>query len=223
MEYTLKAFTEELQRLFTSSNLFPYSPEVYIDKDGNTQPYSKKHPKRNPLHMKTEVEDCLKYTMVESENIISFDMGNENLELNYPHYHILENTPYIRKAHMGTTKSKGSQAYIEDRAKRDYELVYFNGKTFVKEYSKNVRGARNRIGKVSHWEGGEFVNRDSNSYLNKHYQYIEKILEQITVVIANEFGMSLGRVKSTGLVEEFAEQQGTSVDNIMEIFDSFIE
>ena len=115
------------------------------------------------------------------------------------------------------------QAYIENKAKRDYEIVYFNGKTFVKEYSRNVRGARNRIGKVSHWQGGEFVNRDSNSYLNTHYQYIEKILEEITVVIANEFGMSLGRVKNTGLVEEFAMQEGTSVDNIMEIFDSFME
>lgn len=223
MEYNINSFVNRLRELFINSKQFPLSGETYIDKNGRSQKISEKHKNRKPLHLKSIAETTMSSTMVSIENMISFDFGSEELEKNYPHYHILQNTPYIRKANNGTKKTRGTQAYVQDVGKRDYEYVYFNGKTFTKEYSRNVRGKRNRIGKVSQWQNGKFINRDSNSYLNIHYNYIDKILEEITPILANEYGMKLGRVKSSGLIDEFAEQEGISVEQVKEIFSSFMD
>ena len=149
------------------------------------------------------------------------------MESNYPHYHILENSPVIRKAYRGTKKTKGSEDMYKIKAQRDYERVMWNGKTFTKEYSRNVSGNRNRINNVSHWgivDGeSKYINPESNSYLNVHYQYIEKILDNDVVHrLCSEFGLQLKRVSDSGLVDEFANQEGVSVESVLEAFDSFM-
>ena len=140
-EFNITAFTNRLKRLILDSNQFPYMRDEDLDKA--------KHPRRNPLHLKQALDDTAIITG--SGTTLIFDFGSESLENSHPYYHILQQAPYIRKRGKGSDKSKGSQAKVEDVGKRDYERISWNGKTFTKEYSKNIRGSRNRITKVSHW------------------------------------------------------------------------
>lgn len=97
----------------------------------------------------------------------------------------------------------------------------------MQEYRRNVRGSRNRLSQVSHWatdyKGDKiFINRDSNSYLNEHYQYIEKMLDNVVLdTIALEFGLKRARTEKTGLEEELAMEWGEDVSTILDIFQSF--
>lgn len=231
MEYDIHSFTSKLKEYFVQSPLFPvYNAEWQlwdlrgIKKGKDTS----KHPKRHPTHLKDKTIECFAKTTIVGDNIIMFDYGNEEMEQNYPHYHILEEAQTIRKRNKGTTKSKGTQDMIKDVSKRDYGYVYWNGKTFTKEYSRNVRGARNRANSVSRWSiidgKPKWVDAQSNSYLNVHYHYIENILNMdILDKLALEFNLKRARTINTGLEEEFAEQQGTTVENILEIFGSFMQ
>lgn len=122
------------------------------------------------------------------EPFITFEIGNETAERIAPYYHILQDAQYIRKAGYGTKKTRGSQAKVENLGKRDYGRVSFNGKTYSKEYKKNIRGARNR---------------ESEYYFNVHYKYIDKILDETLPIIASELGLKLKRKIDTGLKDEY--------------------
>ena len=225
MPFDINVFTTRLKELFIASPLFPNAPEYYVNAWGNSQKNSDKHKGREPLKLKKAVFDCMNTTTVYSQDEVSFDIGSEQLERTHPYYHILENSPVIRKKDKGTDKSRGSQAQVQDVAKRDYERVSFNGKTFTKEYARNVRGQRNRINNVSHYitdsrGNTKMVNREASAYQNVHYMYIENILDSgILELLANEFGMTLKRKSNTGLREEYALQEGFS--GLQDIIDSF--
>ena len=226
MPFDILTFTNRLKELFTESPLFPNAPEYYENEWGNRQLNSEKHKGRQPLKLKTAVIQCIADTTLKEQDIITFDIGSESLERMHPYYHILEDAPVIRKRNKGTEKSLGSQAKIEDAGKRDYGRVSFNGKTFSKEYSRNVRGKRNRLDSVDHYitdsRGNvKRVNRESNSYQNVHYRYIERILDSgILDTIAQEQDLKLMRKKDTGLGEEYFAQQ-EEVD-FQDIVDSFL-
>lgn len=226
-EFNLNAFSDSLIDLFTNSNLFPYSQEYYIDKNGKSQPYSSKHKNRQPLHLKDAVIHSISQSRVFEQDMNSFEIGNEQMEIMHPYFHILNDSPYIRKRNMGSDKTHGSQAKVE-KGKRDYNVVAWNGKTFVKEYQRNVRGSRNRTNKVSHWitnSNGEkeFINRDSNTYVNEHYHYIEKILDNIVDDLASMYGLKAQRKVDSGLGEEYASQfEDLGLEsNILDIISSF--
>ena len=162
------------------------------------------------------------------ENTIAFDMGNEESEKTYPYYHILEDAPVIRKRGKGTTKTRGSQAKVEDKGKRDYNRVTWNGKTLTKEYSRNVRGKRLGLSNISHYVvdgNGEvkFINREANSYLNTHYHYIEKMMNEqgILDILANEFGLTRKRTQDTGLLEDFLSQEDNDLDIVEAVMSHF--
>lgn len=216
-EFTITLFTQTLRDKMY--NRFPNLKGRGFNNNG-----SPKHGQYNE-----EIRDVAfkrNQTIIASENEYTFDIGNEYAEEHYPYYHILEDSPYIRKRDRGTTKTRGSQAKVEKLGERNYSFPQWNGKTFVYEYRRNIRGSRNRLDKVSHWTINskgerEFINRESNSYENVHYQYIERMLEIITKELANEFDMKLARVEKTGLEEELAMEWGESVDTIMDIFHSF--
>ena len=199
MEYTITEFVDVLREYIYG--FFPYeSDEQAIAK----------HPNR-PLHIKDIAFMWLPTSSSDSGNTITFDIGSEYAEQNYPYYHILQDAPVIRKRGRGTAKSKGSQAQIENLSQRDYGRIRFNGKTYSKEYEKNVRGERNNIVKKStrySYKNGSYVkiNLESNSYQNVHYHYIDKILDYAVPFIANYFDLKLGRKIDTGLEEEYNEQ-----------------
>lgn len=224
MEYSLKDFAGWLQWYINTSDLMPDMKGIYTDKHGRTQRDDKKHSKRpTPRALKDQIRISMESSRIDNENIITFEIGNEQMEANFPYYHILQQAPVIRKRNKGTTKSKGSQMYVKDTKKRDYEQVHWNGKTFVKEYSRNVRGSRINLSKTTMRFDNIFLNTEANQYLNMHYQYIDRICDEVANKLANFFGMKLGRKQDSGLIDEFAEQQGTSIENIIDIFGSFVE
>ena len=216
MEFELATFTQTLRDKMY--NMFPRLPGRGFNPNGKP-----KHGQYNE-----EIRDVAfknNQTIQVNDDQFTFDIGNEYSETHYPYYHILEDAPYIRKRNKGSEKTRGSQAKVE-KGKRDYGVIKWNGKTFSKEYRKNVRGKRNRIGKVSHWAtdyngNSIFINRDSKEYLNEHYQYIEKMLDIITIELASEFNLKTARVQKTGLEEDLAEQWGVDSSTILDIFQSF--
>lgn len=209
MEFSLDAFYGTLVNLFINSPLFPNAPKYYVSSWG-IQEYKDKHPNRGGTKLKTVAEECMRGTKTQDLNTITFDYGNDRMETMFPYYHILQDSPYIRKKNEGTDKTKGSQAKIETK-KRDYGIVEWNGKTFTKEYSRNIRGSRRRTSQVSHWATDSrgqriWINRDSNTYLNEHYQYIDKILDSIVQDLAATYGLKPMRKANTGLAEEYFTQ-----------------
>lgn len=216
MEFSVDAFLNSLVSYMAVA--FPYMEDEEKDRA--------KHPKREPLHLKDAIFNDLQ--VAHSLNSATFDIGNERLERTHPYYHILENSQVIRKAHRSTEKSRGSQAKVQDVGKRDYERVNWNGKTYSKEYSRNVRGSRSLLDKASHWTvdtSGKlsFANRDANYYANIHYHYIEKMLEGgILDMLAADFGLKKMRKQDSGLAEEFALQENNEL-NLVDILNSFAE
>lgn len=223
VEFSIERFTEKLKEWFVESTLFPYyeianNTETEYGRSRQQSDFAK-HPNRHPTHLKDVTRECFETSTIRNDNSISFDYGNAVMERNYPHYHILEDSQIIRKRNKGTKKTKGSQDTENILAKRDYGKVTWNGKTFTKEYSRNVRGSRNRMNSVSHWTildvQSHYENADSSSYWNVHYKYIENILDQDVVQkLASYFGLKRTRKIDSGLGEEHEMQ------NIINILDS---
>ena len=217
MEYSISSFTQEILKAIQNSPMFPYMYNEEVD--------LKKHPKRSPLHLKEALFTNV-VPLPSGDNIMMFDLGSEKLELSHPYYHILQQAKYIRKRGRATEKSKGSQAKVEV-AKRDYEKVSWNGKTFTKEYSRNVRGKRDKMGRATQYivdYNGEVlkINRESNEYLNRHYQYFDKILDSEMPNVAQMFNMRLGRKQDSGLGEEYSMQEESNfTTNLVDILNSF--
>jgi len=217
-EYNIYNFTQRLRNL-----MYDHFPNL---KDrGKNASGSFKHGLYNDEIRDVAFMKNPTYTI--TENQLTFDIGNAYAEQYYPYYHILQDTPYIRKRNKASEKTKGSQAKVEKRSARDYNFITWNGKTFSREYAKNVRGKRNRIGKVSHWETDSagrlvFVKKESKEYLNEHYQYIDKMLSECVDTLASDFGMRVLRVKHTSLSEDYLEQSFDDYPtHLLQIFDSF--
>ena len=210
MEFTLGEFANEIRD--TLYTYFPYESDAIK---------RKKHPK-TPEHIR-DVALKRNHIVNVDENTITFDLGNEFAEEKYPYYHILEDSYAIRKRGRGTEKTKGSQAKVENKAMRNYAMPIWNGKTFTKEYQRNVRGSRNRLNSVSRWVENargekEFINREANSYLNIHYHYIENTLDNFLPIIAQSLGLSYKSKRAGDSAEELAVDWGTDVATVLEAF-----
>ena len=214
MEYTIDGFVESLRQYMYS--MFPYESDELNEK---------KHPNRKG-HIRDVAFMNLPITVNMDQRL--FDIGSYMSEATHPYYHILQQAPTIRKRNKGTKKSKGSQAYIENLGTRDYERVKWNGKTYSKEYSKNIRGARKSVVDNAtryYTENGQtmVVNKDANAYVNIHYQYIDKMLEVIAPILADEYGMKLKSARNTDLGEEYELQQNQDIEEMLDILNSFDE
>lgn len=220
MEYNINDFVIKLRDKMY--NLFPYESDIVNEL---------KHRDR-PLHIR-DVAFKDNPTMILNENMYVFEIGNEKAERDYPYYHILQDSPTIKIAGYGTKRSKGSQASIENKAERDYNKVNFNGKTFSKEYSKNIRGARNNVVKNARkWVVGnngktKAINPDtglvfnrhrentqSHSYKNEWYRYIEMMIETALPSIMNDMGMKRVSSRNTSLAEDYASSQSSEIVGI---------
>ena len=212
MEYTLASFTKRLRELMYDN--FPK-----LEGRGFNPSGTPKHGEHNEEIRNVAFQNNPTFMLDENSN--AFEIGNDYAEEYYPYYHILEDTPYIRKRDKGTTKTKGSQAKVENRSQRDYNKISFNGKTYSREYARNVRGKRNRLDKVSHWVAGAdgkevYVNRESGSYLNIHYHYIENMMNNVILdQLAFEFGMKTRRTQITSLKEDYEALSLVDIINSM--------
>lgn len=223
MEYTLSAFAERLAELVSNSNQIPVMGDFYTDRNGHTQSDEKKHSKRpTPRDLKSQIGLSIKNSFQQTNDIATFDIGNDKMEQYFPYYHILQQAPVIRKRGKATTKTKGSEAMYKNPKDRDYERVMWNGKTFTKEYSRNVRGSRINLNKTQMHLDGQFLNTTASQYLNMNYEYLDKVSDEVANKIAQEFGMKLGRKKDSGLIDEFANQEGVSIEAVLEAFESFM-
>lgn len=209
MEFSVKDFANSIRE--NIYDRFPYeSDELKMIKHAKT-----------PLH----IRDIALGALSMENNICMFEIGNDYAEEYYPYYHILEDAEVIRKKGKGTKKSRGSQALIEKLSDRDYAKVSFNGKTYSREYQRNVRGKRSLGSKativVVGADGKRYrVNKNANYYLNKHYHYIEKILDSTLPWIAGAFGLRMGRTQITSLESDYEGQQFEStIQNIIGSFE----
>ena len=224
-EFNLQEFTDLVREYLYG--LFPYE---------NDDVKTIKH-KDHPFHIKDVAFMWLPTSMSGDGKSMMFDIGSDYAEENYPYYHILQDAQVIHKKGKGTKTSKGSQALIQDISKRDYGRIKFSGKTYSREYQKNVRGERAKIVDKSTrfvYSNGKTVkiNADASTYVNVHYKYIDKILDYSLPFIAQYFGMKLMRKKNSGLEEEYNEQKnqdyrsvalGNYNLDIVDILDSFNE
>lgn len=218
-EFSVASFTEEIRKNLYDN--FPYE-KGGIDTQGNGIK-DKKH-KNRPLHIRDIAFGYL--PSVKDGDTIYFDIGSDYAEEYYPYYHILEDAEVIRKRGKGTKLSKGSQAKVEVAGgKRDYGRINFNGKTYTREYRKNVRGERSRIGKATRYITGSDgrlvkINANADYYENIHYHYIERILDTTLPWIAQMFNLRMGRTEITDLVEEYNAQE--SADRVVNAMNSMM-
>lgn len=175
-----------------------------------------------PLHIR---DIALGLVRTNNEQSRIFEIGNDYAEENYPYYHILEDSEVIRKKGRGTTKSKGSQANVEILKDRDYGRVSFNGKTFSREYRRNVRGKRSLAEKATQRVVGADgvvykINKDAAYYKNIHFNYIERILDNTLPWLAQENGLRMGRTQLTDLEVDYDEQGYENlITNIIKSFE----
>ena len=199
-EFNIVEFTELLREYLYG--FFPYE-----DDDTNI----KRHPKR-PLHIRDIAFMYLPYKTDLSRNMITFDIGSDYAEEYYPYYHILQDAPYIRKRNRSSVKTGGSQAKVMDLKSRDYGRVRFNGKTYSKEYDRNVRGERKKI--TDHMTKFDYkygktikIERDTNSYPNIHYKYIDNILDIVVPQVAIMYGGIYVGKHGTSLAVDYQAQE----------------
>lgn len=195
--FNVAEFTSRLRYLMAEK--FPREPD---------SEKKKKHKDRE-YHM-VEVAFEHNLTFFEGTEIATFEIGNELAEAKYPYYHILQDNQIIRKKGRASETTKGTQGSVFPIGKRDYAKVKFNGRTFVKEYSAVISRARREEYDRASRRGadGKMSNPEALSYVNTHYHYIDNILNAIIPIIASEFGLRTGRTSHSGLIEEFAYQEG---------------
>ena len=192
MEYNIRDFVNNMrERMY---NLFPYESD-FVNYLKHIQ--DNKNPK--PKHIR-DVAFMQNPVQFITDDLIIFEIGNEESERDYPYYHILEEAPVIRIKGYGTKKTKGSQENIKNKSNRDYNVV--------KNARNWVVGLREQDKKVINPDTGLVFNRhrentQSNSYKNYWYQYIETILSSVTSSLAIDYNMKLGRTKNSGLGEEY--------------------
>ena len=232
MEYDIDSFTIRLMALLRDNVPFE------SDELNNS-----KHPNRHGRHLRDlfsvqyrkeldMLPDAFNTSIEQNIDTRTFEVGGAMAEALMPHYHILQQAEVIRKRGRGTKTSLGSQQKVATM-ERDYEKVSWNGKTFSKEYTKNVRGERSKAAKIRapklRYSGGQYYEDRrgiGNSYINIHYKYIDRILDAIVPYLASEFGLQARRKIDSGLEEEYnlqVEQDLNDRYTMLDIFDSFEE
>lgn len=214
-DFDIKSFGEILKDGIVGT--MPIEPEFLAkQKHGNL----KENP-RNPLQLSQEVKNELSKPL-EMMNLqkFYFDLGSDRLERIYPYYHILEDSEVIHKRNMGTKTSKGSQANVDDKGKRDYGKVEHkvlftkgSGKSYYyQEYRKNVRGKRTALKKETFRivdDNGEVKTvekvvgtKSGTTYVNKHYHYIERNLEDFIIpTLVETFQLKRLRNASSDIID----------------------
>jgi hypothetical protein len=152
-----------------------------------------------------------------------FELGNETAERTAPQYHILEDAKQIANPGRGTAKSKGSQRLIADKAKRDYsvEIPVANKTTTTQEYRPSFKEGRRRYGDIKTGElsdKGRAKKKTAGAKFrfNKHYAYIERILEKQVPLIAKDLEINYEsrpglNVAETAVEETIADMSDTGL------------
>lgn len=200
MDYDIRDFVSFLREGMEDN--FPIEPQEIFDK---------KH-KNRKYHM---VDVAFKKNPTEylSNDLLVFDIGNEEAEKDYPYYHILEDSPVIRKRGRSTVTSRGSQQYVKNLGQRNYSKVSLSGKMFRKEYGDWLDSMRKAVQTSSFEyvkENGKIVGVkkiESDTYFNSRYHYIENILGLLIPSLESTFNIKYKGASDNGLVEEYFMQE----------------
>ena len=176
-----------LKTEMSASELFPFD-------DGKNALGKPNGRKFNKPHMRTLALDNNPIVVV-SPKLQYFEIGNEQAEQKAPYYHILEDAKTISNPNKGTIRSKGSQAFVLPKSKRDYSVGSIDSQGVI---TPEYRGSFN-AGKRSYWNAQrrlidrryETRNERQKFRYNIHYAYIERILETHLPQIASLSGLRL--------------------------------
>ena len=186
----------EIQRVLFNSDLFPFDNKTPKDK------------RRKP-HMKdTTMGSFIRL----SPTMVQFEFGNETAEKLTPHYHILEDAKVIRNPGQGTKESRGSQAGVRPKSKRDYSVGTFDSTgTFISEYrQKFTKGRRDyeTIG-LRQWakeDTRKYFKTQNKFRYNIHFAYIERILQSVLPGVASMLNLRLLSERATMIPERMANE-----------------
>jgi hypothetical protein len=193
----------ELKVRMEESPLFPFDDGTRY---GNQKPRPQFKPHARNVALRNNP------ILVVSPDVQVFELGNETAERTAPQYHILEDAKQIANPGRGTAKSKGSQARIADKAKRDYsvEVPVANKTTTTQEYRPSFKEGRR-----SYQSQNMLVNqkgtmptqkRGAKFSYNKHYAYIERILEKEVPLIASSLEINLESYRGLNVAETAVEE-----------------
>ena len=177
----------ELKVRMEQSELFPFD-------DGKRLAGQRPRPQFKPHARNVALKN--NYITVVSPDVQVFELGNETAERTAPQYHILEDAKVIANPGRSTKKSRGSQAKIADKAKRDYsvETPVANKTTTTQEYRPSFKEGRRSYQTTQMLltnKNYEARNESKPYRYNKHYAYIERILEKEVPSIASDLGITL--------------------------------
>jgi hypothetical protein len=178
----------ELKVRMEQSELFPFD-------DGKRLAGQRPRPQFKPHARNVALKN--NYITVVSPDVQVFELGNETAERTAPQYHILEDAKVIANPGFSTKKSRGSQAKVADKAKRDYsvEVPVANKTTTTQEYRPSFKEGRRNYSKSQNLLEQKWLydqpKGGSKYRYNRHYAYIERILEKEVPSIASDLGITL--------------------------------
>jgi hypothetical protein len=194
----------ELKVRMEESPLFPFD-------DGTREVGQKPRPQFKPHARNVALRN--NPILVVSPDVQVFELGNETAERTAPQYHILEDAKQIANPGKGTAKSKGSQRLIADKAKRDYsvEIPVANKTTTTQEYRPSFKEGRRRYGDIKTGElsdKGRAKKKTAGAKFrfNKHYAYIERILEKQVPLIAKDLEINYESYRGLNVAETAVEE-----------------
>jgi hypothetical protein len=201
----------ELKVRMEQSELFPFD-------DGKRLAGQRPRPQFKPHARNVALKN--NFITVVSPDVQVFELGNETAERTAPQYHILEDAKVIANPGRSTKKSRGSQGLISNKAKRDYsvEVPVANKTTTTQEYRPSFKeGRRTYSNSQNLLEQKWLYDQTKGGYkyiYNRHYAYIERILEKETPLIASDLGITLESYRGLNVAPTaVAELAGDVSDN----------
>ena len=200
----------ELKVRMEESDLFPFD-------DGKRYAGQRPRPQFKPHARNVALRN--NFITVVSPDVQVFELGNETAERTAPQYHILEDAKVISNPGRGTKKSKGSQALIANKAKRDYsvEIPVANSTQTTQEYRPSFKEGRRSYSSSQNLLENKWLydqpKGGSKYRYNRHYAYIERILEKEVPLIAKDLeitlesyrGLTVSEAPVTELVEDITD------------------
>jgi hypothetical protein len=193
----------ELKVRMEESPLFPFDDGTRY---GNQKPRPQFKPHARNVALRNNP------ILVVSPDVQVFELGNETAERTAPQYHILEDAKQIANPGRGTAKSKGSQAKIADKAKRDYsvEVPVANKTTTTQEYRPSFKEGRRTYSNSQNLLEQKWLydqpKSGSKFRYNRHYAYIERILEKEVPLIASSLEINLESYRGLNVAETAVEE-----------------
>ena len=201
----------ELKVRMEQSELFPFD-------DGKRLAGQRPRPQFKPHARNVALKN--NFITVVSPDVQVFELGNETAERTAPQYHILEDAKIIANPGRSTKKSRGSQGLISNKAKRDYsvEVPVANKTTTTQEYRPSFKEGRRTYSNSQNLLEQKWLydqpKGGSKYRYNRHYAYIERILEKETPSIASDLGITLESYRGLNVAPTaVAELVGDVSDN----------